>query len=253
MDLGLKNKVVVITGGNAGLGKGFVQAFLDEGCRVATCGRSEKANAQLRAEFPDVLALEADMGNPDDISRLAAETEARFGGIDVWINNAGYMPSAPLLEMSEEAWDDIMNVNLKAIFRAAKVVAPYMEKRGGGVIINAASFATLIPSAGTGAYAAAKSAVASLTRVYAAELAPKNIRVVCYIPGMFDTAMTAGGIARNADKLMEPLPLRRFGLPEDIAPAVVFLASEKARYITGTAMEVTGGKFCVQNAEAVWK
>jgi NAD(P)-dependent dehydrogenase (short-subunit alcohol dehydrogenase family) len=120
------------------------------------------------------------------------------------------------------------------------------------VIINASSFASVIPSVASGAYAASKAGVSSLTRTFAAELAPGNIRVVDYIPGVFDTPMNERAIETSRENLLRPIPLRRFGEARDLASAVVFLASDRAAYITGTSMMVSGGKFCVQNPQQAW-
>ena len=254
MDMGLEGKVVVITGATAGLGKGFIPAFLAEGCKVAVCGRDEKRCAVVRAEYPDILVVRADVAKQADLEHLAEETVKAFGGIDIWINNAGVIGEAKmLLETSADQWDATMDVNFKGVFVATKIAAPYLARRGGGVIINASSFAVLMPAAGGGAYAASKAGVSALTKVFAAELAPKNIRVVEYVPAVFDTAMNANRIANAREALLAPIALRRFGAPEDLAPAIVFLASDKAAYITGTGLPVTGGKFCVQNAESCWK
>jgi short-subunit dehydrogenase len=123
----------------------------------------------------------------------------------------------------------------------------------GGVIINAASFAALIGSAGSGAYAASKAAVLSLTKTFAAELAPRSIRVNAYIPGVIATGMTADVIAQRSDSLIAQIAIGRLGTPGDVANAVVFLASDAAAYMTGMALEISGGKFCVQNPDHAWK
>lgn len=253
MDMGLNGKVVVITGGTSGFGKSFIPAFQAEGCHVAVCGRNAKVNAEIAAEYPDILAVQADVTREEDMRRLAEEAERRFGGIDIWINNAGITGSAPLMDMPLEDWDRMMNINLRAVLLCTRVAAPYLERRGGGVILNASSFASIIPSAFAGAYSVSKIGVNTLTAVFAAELAPKNIRVAAYAPGMFNTPMNTTAIAANAEKLRAPVALRRFGEVEEIAPAVVFLASQHASFITGTILTVSGGKLCVQNPQAVWE
>jgi NAD(P)-dependent dehydrogenase (short-subunit alcohol dehydrogenase family) len=252
MDLGLKDKVVVITGGTAGLGKGLIPAFLAEGCKVAACGRTEATNAAVQREFPAALIIRADAASRQDVEALAAAAARAYGGIDIWINNAGILVNGLLTEMTEEQWDTLMRVNLTGVFTGTRTAAPYLTQRGGGVIINASSFASVIPSVASGAYAASKAGVSSLTRTFAAELAPRNIRVVEYIPGVFDTPMNERAIETSRENLLRPIPLRRFGEARDLAPAVVFLASDKAAYITGTSMVVSGGKFCVQNPQQAW-
>ncbi len=252
MDLGLHGKVVVITGATAGIGKSLIPAFLSEGCAVAVCGRNEQTNEAVRREFPDILVVRADVSRHEDMERLASETAKTFGGIDVWVNNAGILLAGALLDMPEADFDKTLEINVKGVFLGTRAATPYLKKRGGGVIINASSFATLMPSAGSGAYAASKMAVNALTQVFAAELAPQNIRVVSYIPGVITTAMNTDRIAENAPQMLDSIALRRFGAPEEVAPAVVFLASQQASYITGASVAMTGGKFCVQNPQAPW-
>ena len=253
MDTGLQGKVAVITGGAAGLGKACIPAFLAEGCKVAVCDLDEKKIAAVKTEYPDILAVRADISKRPELEYLASETAKVFGGIDIWINNAGFIGARnSLLDLDEDQWDTTMDVNFKGVFMATKVAAPYLKQRGGGVIINASSFAAIMPVAGYGAYGASKSGVSALTRVFAAELAPMNIRVVEYAPAVFDTAMNADNIANAKQALLAPIALRRVGMPEELAPAIVFLASSKASYITGTGLPVTGGKFCVQNPAVPW-
>ena len=253
MDMGLQGKVVVITGATAGLGKACIPVFLAEGCKVTVCGRNEEKIAAVRAEYPEILALCADVSNRQDLERLAQETVRTFGGIDIWVNNAGIIGTAKALQdLSEEQWDETMNINFKGVFIATQVATPFLTRRGGGVIVNASSLAATMPAAGNGAYGASKAGVSALTKIFAAELAPKNIRVVEYIPAVFDTDMNAKRIANAPQEVLAPIALRRIGSPEELASAIVFLASNKAAYITGTGLPVTGGKFCVQNPASPW-
>ena len=252
MDLGLKDKVVVITGGTQGIGRALVSAFLEEGCRVAACGRDPDRVKALARDCPEVLALPADVGRAEDLRNLAARAAERFGGVDVWINNAGMSCHGSLMDLDEAAWDRAMDVNLKSVFLGARIAVPYLEKRGGGVILNASSLASLLPGAQRGAYCAAKAGINVLTRVLAAELAPRNIRVVAYLPGMIEVPRLQKRLASEKDKLVRDIPLRRCGRPEEVASTVVFLASERASYITGVCVPVTGGKFCVQNVTSVF-
>ena len=253
MDMGLSGKVVVITGATAGLGKACIPVFLAEGCKVAVCGRDEKKIAAVRAEYPEILALRADASKRQDLEQLARETASAFGGIDIWVNNAGIIGAGKaLLDLSEEQWDATMDTNFKGVFIATQVAVPFLVQRGGGVIVNASSIAATMPAAGSGAYGASKAGVSVLTKIFAAELAPKNIRVVEYVPAVFDTDMNAKRLADAPQEVLAPIALRRAGRPEELAPAIVFLASDKATYITGTGLSVTGGKFCVQNPALPW-
>lgn len=257
MELGLKNKVAGITGAADGIGLALAQRLAAEGCRLLLCDinaeRLSRAGAELAGRGAQVLTVPADVTNPEAVQAVVDRGVAGFRGIDLWINNAGIYPQKALIEMSVEEWDRVFAVNLRSVFLCTRAVAPVMKTRGGGVILNAASFAGLIPSAGSGAYAATKAAVLSLTRTYAAELAPWGIRVNAYAPGVIETAMTRPVIDARGEALVAQVPLRRLGTPQEVADAVVFLASDAARYITGTHLEITGGKLCVQNAEAPWK
>ena len=180
------------------------------------------------------------------VTRCGVPRNELFLTTKIWISNAGYMPFALNKDVDDELWDKIINTNLKSVYNGGKIAYEKMRKNG-GVLINASSFASVIPSVGYGAYAAAKAGVTSLTRTLAAELAPYNIRVVGYIPGVIDTNLTKENLRVNGEKLYEPLAIRRFGQPEDVAGTIAFLASEAASYITGCCIEVTGGKYSVQN------
>lgn len=257
MDLGLKNKVVLITGGATGIGKASALAFLQEGCRLGLCGRTkakiDAAVQEFRSEGYDAFGAAADVGKNEEITAFAAAVAKEYGGIDVWVNNAAVYPQRALLAMTEDEWNEILRINLTSVFLGTRIAAGYMRQRGGGVIINASSFAAVIPSAGTAAYAATKAAIGSLTRSSAAELAPYNIRVVAYIPGMIRTEMTEAVVVAKNKILTEQAALHRLGKPEDLAGPIVFLASTQAAYITGVSVEISGGKFCVQNPMYAWQ
>lgn len=255
MELGLGGKTVVITGGTAGIGKACAEAFLKEGCGVAVCGRSKNKLASFRAEFAGepVLALRANTARPADMESLAAETHARFGRIDIWINNAGVYPRGYLMDMPLDQWRRLFAVNLDGVLFGCRAAVPYLRNQG-GVILNAGSFATLMPAAGTGGYAISKAAVHHMTRVLAGELAPYGIRVLSYLPGVTDTDLAKNLIAENnADRLYRPVAQRRYASPGEIANVVVFLASAAASFMTGTAVEASGGKYCVQNPWQPWQ
>ncbi|MPM91017.1 3-oxoacyl-[acyl-carrier-protein] reductase FabG [bioreactor metagenome] len=175
----------------------------------------------------------------------------QYGKCDVFINNAGIYPQAFLKDMSTKDFEKTISVNLKSVFICSKAAFNCM-KDAGGVLIQAASYAALIPSAGSGAYAASKAAVVSLTKTMAAEFAPYGIRVNGFIPGVIATGMTQGVINEKSDELNQAIALHRLGEPEDVAKAVSFLASDESSYMTGTFIEVSGGKLCVQNPHAPW-
>ncbi|MDR3590371.1 MAG: SDR family NAD(P)-dependent oxidoreductase [Negativicutes bacterium] len=256
MDLGLKDKVAVVTGGATGIGLACAVAFAGEGSRVAVCGRrAEKIEAVSRdfaAKGYELFAKTADVSQEEELRAFAAQVFKKYGRIDVWINNAGISPKAKLLDMSGDEWDEVMRINLKGVFLGSQIAARYMKDSGGGVILNAASYAAVMPSATSGAYAAAKAGVTSLTRSMAAEFARFGIRVVAYIPGMVATDINRAKIEQTGQKLLAQISMNRFGEPAEVARALVFLASDAASYITGTAVEITGGKFSIQNPEVPW-
>lgn len=256
MELGLQNKVVGITGGADGIGRAIARQMAREGCRLLVCDiqedKLEQTRAELAARNAEVMARRVDVTDAAQVRECVRAAEERFGGVDVWINNAGIYPQKPLVEMDRSDWDRVWAVNVTSVFLCIQAVSALMKQRKSGVIINAASFAGLVPSAGSGAYAATKAAILSLTRTYAAELAVYGIRVNAYSPGVIETAMTQGVIAARREGLVAQIPLHRLGTPEEVARAVVFLASEAASYMTGTHLEITGGKLCVQNAETPW-
>lgn len=256
MELGLKDKVVVITGGATGIGKAAALAFAREGCKLAICGRSPKKLSNVELEFQQagfsLLTQTADASKNEELSAFADTVVKAYGKIDIWVNNAGIYPQKALMDMSEAEWEEVMNINLKSVFLGCKIAFSYMKDRKIGVILNAASFASLIPSAGSGAYAVSKVGISWLTKVLAAELAPYNIRVNGYIPGLIKTDITDGVIEGNEERFANQVALHRLGTPEDLADGIVYLASDAAGYITGTHLEISGGKFCVQNPQYAW-
>ena len=253
MELNYKGKVVGITGAGSkeGIGFAIARAFLREGARVFLCDLNEEAVRDVEKElkqYGEVKAYVVNVADEKQAKELFEKALNDFGKLDVFVNNAGIYPQSALQDMSVELWDRVMNVNLRSVFLCGLEAKKAMEKDG-GVLINACSFAALIGSAGSGAYAASKSAVYSLTKTMAAEFAPFNIRVNGFIPGVIETGMTKEVVAQRHDAMVAQIALRRLGKPDDVARVVLFLASEQASYLTGTFIEVTGGKLCVQNPD----
>ena len=220
-------------------------------------GTDQTALDWARAKFSmlgDCIAVRCDVTKADEIDSLFRQVEEAFGGVDILVNNAGVLKPKPLEEMTEADWDAGMAVNLKSVFLCTRRAIEPMRKRGGGVIINASSFAAVIPSVGQSVYAAAKLGVRSFTQVSAAELAPYNIRVLGYIPGVINTHLIQPLIAdpARAEKMKSDIALHRFGDPAEIASVVAFMASEKAGYVSGCCVEIHGGKLCVQNPAAAY-
>lgn len=231
MDLKLQGRVVAITGGASGIGRSCALRYLEEGCRVAVCGRNraklEVFRRQCREAGHEVLCVEADVADTEALERFADTTVSHFGRLDVWYNNAGIGIYKPLMDVSLEEWDGLMGINLRGVFAGSRLAAERMQQ--GGVIVNASSFAARMPVAGNGAYAVSKWGVEALTRVLAAELAARGIRVFAYMPGMIETELTRGRIEGHREMMTSPIPLNRLGTPEDLAPVLVMLTSEIGR------------------------
>lgn len=257
MDLHLKDRVVVITGGTAGIGKAAAFSFAREGAKVAVVARNPERLEQLRKEAHQAgytfYCEQNDVTDPGQMAEFARRVWEMFGRIDIWVNNAGLAKNKDCTEFTLDDWNQIMDVNLKAVFFCSQIAAQYMKKQGFGVIINASSYASKIPHAEGSIYAASKAGVSSLTRTFAACLAPFGIRVVGYIPGMIQTEMSAGSISEHKDKYIKDISMHRLGTTEDMADPIVFLASDSAGYITGVDVEITGGKYAVQNCDYNWR
>lgn len=257
MELGLKSKVAGITGSANGIGKAIAEKFAVEGCRVLLCDVNEEMLGKTEKEFRqkgyEVFAGRVDVTDQREIDDFISRACTKYGSVDIWVNNAGIYPQKEILDMTAEEWDRLFNINLKSVFLCTKSAVGWMKRRQTGVIINAASFAALIPSAGSGGYAATKAAVLSMTRTLAAELAPFGIRVNAYVPGVIETPMTQGVIEKKHGGLLSQIALHRLGQPGDVANAIVFLASDAAGYISGTYLEISGGKLCVQNPDFGWE
>jgi len=249
------NKVVIVTGGAKGIGRGICWAFAQKGAQVLCADVDEAAGVQLVAEAGDLAGTiqfrRADVAKSSECQALVEAVVADWGGVDVLCNNVGIQPTnsyAPAHELPEELWDRILDVNLKSAFLMSKYCIPEMQKRGGGVIINTASVQGLQSMKGVSAYAASKGGILSLTRQLALEYAEDNIRVLAVNPGTIDTPLVAEAIAASGQdpqeakvEMAQAHPIGRVGQPEDIANAVLFLASEKASFMTGEYVCVDGG------------
>lgn len=252
MELNLKNKVVVITGGATGIGRATALEFLRESCKVAICGRRQEKLDEAEVYFREhgfkIISKTADATNYESLYSFAKFVYDTWGSIDIWINNAGGNQIKSLADYSTDEFRYIIDLNLTTVFNGCKIAWQFMKGRG-GVILNAASFAAIAPSAGRAPYSAAKAGVVSLTRTFAAEFAKDQIRVLAYIPGMIKTDMSKASIERYPELLIRDIPMRRFGEPEDLAKVLVFISSDAAGYMNGTTVEISGGKRCVQNPQ----
>jgi NAD(P)-dependent dehydrogenase (short-subunit alcohol dehydrogenase family) len=257
VEVNLADRVAVVTGGTAGIGLQIAETFARAGAKIAICGRNkakvDRAVTYLQKKKLKVFGEAVDVSQRASIFDLADNVEKAFGGIDIWVSNAGVYPQKKLIETTEAEWQMVMDINMKSVYYGGLIAADKLKKRGGGVLFNAASFASLMPSVGSGAYAASKAAVYSMTKSLAAELAPHNIRVIGYIPGVIKTEMTAPLTQTSKELLESQIALHRLGESREVANALLFLATEHASYITGTFIEISGGKFCVQNPQNAWR
>jgi 2-deoxy-D-gluconate 3-dehydrogenase len=253
----LTGKCAIVTGGAAGIGRGIAGRLAEAGASVliadVNAPQAEAAAAALREQGYRAQAVGADVRAPADVRRLLEAAVQEFGGVDILVNNAGIFPATPVLQMPEEEWDRVLDINLKGAILCSQAVAQQMVAQGrGGVIVNIASIDSIHPSAaGLAHYDASKGGMLMLTKSLALELAPNGIRVVAIAPGGIMTegvqarteAMRRQGI--DADQVMQSfvarIPLRRMGAPDDIARVALFLASDAAAYVTGTLVVVDGG------------
>jgi 3-oxoacyl-[acyl-carrier protein] reductase len=252
MLIDLKNKVAIVTGAGRGIGNEIAKTLASEGAIVVVTDIRQELLDEVAEEWQrhgwNGLQLLCDVRKPEDNRAAVAAVEQAFGRIDILVNNAGVAGGARVEELSEETWDLNLDVNLKGTFLMCQAVIPVMKRQRSGRILNASSFAAIIPSVGGAAYAASKSGVEGLTRVLAGELGAHEITVNCYAPGMIPTAMNRFADRTDAEKsrLLDTLTLRRWGSPKDVANLICFLASDLASYITGTMIDVSGGKFATQ-------
>ena len=256
MDLGLKGKSVVITGGATGIGKAIALEYLREGAFVSVCCRTKEKLLNFAKECDEmgfsIDTYVCDVSKANDLADFGAAV-AKKHGIDIWINNAGTNIHHLLTEYTREEYDTIVNTNLFGVYEGSRIAAKYMISQGrGGVIANASSWSVKIPHTESALYAATKCAVSSLTRTFAATLAPYNIRTFSYVPGFIVTEFSRGLAENNHDNLVANIAQHRLGTPEDVAKIVVFNSSDAASYVTGCDIEMSGGKYAVQNTGYSW-
>jgi meso-butanediol dehydrogenase / (S,S)-butanediol dehydrogenase / diacetyl reductase len=251
----LTGKVALVTGGTSGIGAATAELFAAEGADVVITGRrlglGEKNSAALRRNGVRAAYVETDHSKLEDCEEAVAETIRQFGRVDILFNNAGVVMKGSVETTSEEDWAFVMNLNLTAVWRMSRLVLPSMRAQGGGVIVNNASDWGLVGAENALAYAVSKAGVVQLTRCMALDLAAGNIRVNAVCPGdtfvqrwleegYFEASDPVTLERAKADAAGE-LPMKRFGLPEEIARAVLFLASTDSSYMTGQTLVVDGG------------
>jgi 2-deoxy-D-gluconate 3-dehydrogenase len=244
----LDGQTAIVTGAGRGLGRALALGLAEAGANLALAGRTAQKLDQVKGEIEALgqraICVPTDVRKLGALDHLVARTLDAFGRIDILVNNAGTTHRAPAVEYPEGEWDRVMDVNVKAVFFLCQKVAKVMIQQGrGGRIINIASLISVIGMPDIPAYAASKAGVLLLTRSLAVEWAPHNIRVNAIGPGYFKTELTAG-LEDHPDrgpKIKLRIPMKRWGEPEDLKGAVVFLASDASRYVTGQTIFVDGG------------
>ena len=249
----LAGKVAIITGGASGIGRATAKLFAAEGARVAILDRdshsAREVEREIRAAGSEALTAEVDLSDGAKAEEAVAQVAARLGRIDILVNNAAIWIARDFVAISREEWQRVLDTNLTAYFLCARTGAREMRKQGGGSIVNIGSVHRMISEPGAGAYAAAKGAVAQLTRNLAIEFAPANIVVNSISPGFIRTPMSIidGVDETTTERFLNyylnsgRIPLRRAGLPEEIAAAALFLAARECGYLTGADLVIDGG------------
>ena len=247
----MQDKVVLVTGGAAGIGKATALRFAEEGAKVVICDVNETAGQQTVKELGEGAAFyKVNVANREEAQKWIDDVAAKYGRIDVLVNNAGVLRDGQLVkfkegqligQMSEQDFDLVISINLKGVFNCTQAVAPVMIRQGGGVILNATSVVGLDGNFGQTNYVATKSGVIGMTKVWARELGRYGIRVNAVAPGFTATEMITAMPDKVLDGMKARTPLGRLGEPRDIANAYLFLASDDASFITGDILRVDGG------------
>jgi NAD(P)-dependent dehydrogenase (short-subunit alcohol dehydrogenase family) len=243
----LTGRVAVVTGGTRGLGAGFARALAEAGARVVIGGRDEAAGAEMVATLADdgltAEFVAGDVTEDADVARLLARTLEVFGRVDVLVNNAGACVHAPALEVTDADWQHVIDVNLTAVWRVARTFGRHFVTQGAGSIVNIGSMSGMIVNRPQWqpAYNASKAAVHHLTRSLAAEWGPAGVRVNALAPGYIKTDMSPVDDPQFRRQWIEDAPLQRYGTVEELAPAVVFLASDASSFVSGSVLVADGG------------
>ena len=242
MKIDLSGKNAIVTGSTRGIGRAVAQALADAGARVAVVGRDKSKASEIANQVGNgAQGFGCDVADTAQVSQLIADVEKEFGGIDILVNNAGITRDNLVMRLKDEDWDEVLNANLRGAFAAIRAVSRGMMKKRSGRIINMASVVGLNGNKGQANYAASKAGLIALTKSVAKELGSRGILVNAIAPGFIETEMTDAMTPEARSALNGLIPLERLGKPEDVASAVVFLASDHASYITGQVLVVDGG------------
>lgn len=241
----LSGKTAIVTGASGGIGQAVAVALAKAGADVALCGQNKDrlaATSELvTATGRRTVSYAMNVGQPEAIQQTVDDVVKQWGRIDIMVNNAGITRDGLLIRMSEQDWDEVMNVNLKSVFLFSKAVARIMMKQRAGSIVNIASIIGLIGNPGQCNYSASKGGIIAFTKSVARELASRNIRANAIAPGFIATKMTENIPADLQKKMLDSIPLGRYGTPEDVADLAVFLAGDRSAYITGQVISICGG------------
>lgn len=244
----LDGKTAIVTGASRGIGRAIALQLASEGANVVVnFSGSEQKASQVVEEIQNLgsqaIAVQANISDSDSVQQLMNAAQEQFGSIDILVNNAGITRDNLLMRMKEDEWDDVINTNLKGVFLCTKAVTRQMMKQRAGRIINISSIVGVMGNAGQANYVAAKAGVIGLTKTTARELASRNILVNAIAPGFITTEMTETLPEDVKSSMLTQIPLAKLGKPEDIAKAVVFLASDDASYMTGQTLHIDGGMY----------
>ncbi|WP_413365441.1 3-oxoacyl-[acyl-carrier-protein] reductase [Lysinibacillus sp. 3P01SB] len=242
----LTGKTAVVTGGSRGIGRAICIELAKQGANVVVNFSGSEAKAEevvkeIEALGPKAIAVQANVADSTSVDSLMKQALETFGSIDILVNNAGITRDNLLMRMKEQEWDDVIDTNLKGVFLCTKAVTRPMMKQRAGRIINISSIVGVAGNPGQANYVAAKAGVIGLTKTTAQELASRNILVNAIAPGFITTEMTDALPEEIKETMLKQIPLAKLGQPEDIAKAVIFLASDSANYITGQTLHIDGG------------
>jgi len=242
----LKDKVCIVTGGSRGIGKGIATAFAKEGAKIIINYRSKRDVAretrnEIRQYCTEVEIVKADVSKEEEVVEMVKKTKDRFGTIDILVNNAGTYEDRVIWKMDKNIWDEVISTNLTGVFLCTKHVVPLMREKGWGRIINISSVVGQIGTFGASNYAASKSGLFGFTKAVAKEVANKNITVNCVALGYIEAGMNLRLPEEIRQKVLQEIPMKRFGKVEEVAGPVVFLCTDEAAYITGQIIQINGG------------
>tara|TARA_Y100000591_G_scaffold329058_1_gene356870 strand:- start:689 stop:1426 length:738 start_codon:yes stop_codon:yes gene_type:complete len=240
----LKDKKALITGASGGIGKELAKVLVEYDAEVCISGRNVEELNELKESLGDKCHIvPCDLSNKNEISELVSKSEEVLGQIDILVNNAGITKDNIFLRMSEQEWEDVLNINLNSTFNILKLITKGMVKRKYGRIINISSIVGATGGAGQVNYAASKAGLIGLTKSLSQELATRNITVNCIAPGFIETPMTEKLDDNRKDIIISSIPANRIGTPKDLSSAVIFLASQESSYITGQTIHINGGLY----------